>query len=153
MRHFIRAAALGAILALALPGAAFAATTTSVTTATVTVNGVISMTGIPATYANGSGVAGAILTGPPFTITVASSDPFVVSVAASDFVSGGNTIVADHTTLTFITGATSLDYTGPAGVPMEIGTTTPLTEKVKMILPLTAHAGTYTGTLTWTASN
>jgi len=149
MHRTTRALALGLALALALPGAAFATTATSSTAATATVDSALSMSGVPATYALGHAVAGSTLAGPEFSIVIVSSETvFNVSAASTAFTSGAGTIPG--TAVRYLVGGTNYDSTEAA---VSIGHASPLATTIKLVLPADAKAGTYAGTVTFTASN
>jgi len=146
----LRAIALGAALALALPGAAFAATVTAESAVTATVAGSISLSGVPATYSLGTGIANTPLMGPDWTVTVTSSDPFSLKVSTTAFTSGANTIPR---TAFLIFSDTHATINGGDGTPVEIATTSPVVGHFGLNIPPGAPAGTYTATVTFTATN
>jgi hypothetical protein len=109
------------------------------------------MTGIPATLDLSHGAAGATLTVPTFTYTVTSSDgpgSATLHMTATDFVNGAYTIAAAGSMTYKLTGSTQQYPAG--GVNLNTDASYPLT--IGLVLPLAAHSGVYTSTLTFTAS-
>ncbi len=152
MNRILRAAALGAILVLAIPGAAFGATVTSTTVASATVDSTLSMTGIPATLDFSHASAGAVLTAPVFTYTVTSSDgpgSATLHMTATDFVNGVHTITAVGN-MTYKIGGGSVQPYPVGGTNLNTDASYPVT--LGLSLPANAHSGVYTSTLTFTAS-
>jgi hypothetical protein len=151
MYRMLRALALSAILTVTLAVPAFAASSTSTTTATVTVNSVISMTGVPATYTFPAANPNTDTTGPTFDVAIASSETaFTLKASSTDFADGGVTIPAQN--LLYYANGASVG-TALAGVPVTIGHVSPLSVKMTLSVPSDARSGTYTATVTWTASN
>jgi hypothetical protein len=151
MHRTTRAAAFGLALALIIPGAAMAATATSSTTATVTVDSVISMTGVPATYNFGHDIPGSILTGPTFTINVTSSETaWQLHATVTNFTSGGNTITTSGQFQWFSNGSAQM-WNG--STPALLSTVSPIVEYMKLEPGSGARSGVYTGTVTFTATN
>lgn len=150
-RSFRAAAVMALALALILPGAAMAATTSSSTTATATVDSVISMTGVPATYNFGHGIPGSILTGPTFTINVTSSETaWSLTATVTNFTSGGNTITTSGQFQWFSNGTAAM-WNG--STPAELSTVSPIVEYMKLEPGSGAKSGVYTGVITFTAQN
>lgn len=71
---------VGAVLVLALPGAALA--TSSTATETLTVQSTLTLTGVPATIAYGSGLAGTTLSSTPMSIVVTTNSPTGLTFSA-----------------------------------------------------------------------
>lgn len=89
------AAAVALCAALVLPGASLASTSTA--TETLTVQSQLTLTGVPASIAYGSGLGGTTLTGPAITANVTSNNGtgYAFTVASNNLTNGtGSSITA-----------------------------------------------------------
>lgn len=174
-------AALVAVAMLALPGTTLAASQSSSTAQTLTVNSTVTLTGVPASVNYGSGLGGVTLSGPANSTSIVgqTNNPtgLDLTVSFSDLArtGGGGTIVATANRLTVSASTTSADcgasspfasattaaYAGPAGTAWTIcsrssaGSSTfagsGKTWTYQLDVPAAAVPGTYTGTATWSA--
>ena len=145
----LRAIALGAALALALPGAAFAGEIdTASTVLSATVNPSISIAGVPAVLDLGAAVGGQQVSS-GIEVLISSSDPWTLTVSATPFVSGAHTIPAIGN-LRFLSTAGEATY---AGGNLTLGSQPAEQIGIYLTFPAAARAGTYHSTLTFTATN
>ena len=153
MSRTLRAIALGAALALALPGAAFAATDSATTVITAQINATLSLSGVPATLDFGSGIPGATLSAPAFTLVILSTDPYTVTASVPNITSGTWNIASHALKLTI--AGTTYSSLGLPGVPFTIGTgppNNPLVVSPTLNTTVDTHSGTYTATITFRAA-
>ena len=154
---------LAAVLALALPASAFAASTSSTVTESLTVAASISMTGIPASLDYGSSTAGTNVVAPEFTAAVSSNNAsgWSVAVNATDLTNGGGTIPATNrqysmagSGYTATGGGSPVSY--PGGDFVIANRATPGSANVfvtsRISIPAAASPGAYTGSAVFTAS-
>lgn len=176
MPRTIRAAIVAAILALTVAAPAMAAPTSVAAPETLTVLATTSLTGVPASIAYGSGLAGSSRNnGSAFTMTASSNSVsgFAVSWAATDL-TGPGTIAANTRGLQLVnagggtcatvgalsgyTTAPGKAYTGPAGTAQNIVVNTTAGScaiggvQLYVAIPVTAISGNYTGTTTFTVT-
>lgn len=160
--HRFTALALAAAMALALPGAALGVSSTA--SETLTVQAQVTLTGVPASLAYGSGLGGATLTAPTFTASVSTNNPSgaTFAVVASDLTNGANQIAASNRAFKLSPTGAPIAYTGPAGTKQTLKTWAepidgqtaasgqmPVTASVAV--PAGAIPGAYTGSVTFHA--
>jgi hypothetical protein len=169
------------VLFLAQAGVAAAADQTSTTAQTLTVVATTTLTGVPATVSYGSGLSG-MLSGPTYSTSVVagsnSGTGVKLTVAFTNLTATGGSIPSTANFLQASDDPAALDCPGGAGAtsgwnggkpyPGPTGTdwilcTRPnpgslsfpgssLTWKLMVNLPLNQAAGSYTGTVTWKAT-
>lgn len=164
-------ALVGALaLTLALAGPTLGATATQSASETLTVNSTLTLTGVPATLAYGSGVGGATLSAPAFTAVSTTNNPagVVVSATVNALTSNGNTIALTNRSVLLAQGTSwtgcsemsgnALPFTKTftaASMNLYQRTTAGTCEAVvtpKVTIPASAVPGAYTGTFTLTAT-
>lgn len=164
MVRFPRLAALVAAvsLAVALPGAAFAADVTEA----LNVNSALTVTGVPASIDYGSVDPGQSTAQKQVAVTVTSNSAWALNITGTDFNgSGGRSINKSARQLTLAQGSgTSTVNVGPGttfndpalnGAPAEAtgpAGTADLIAQLRINVPGSAPAGAYTGTVSFVAS-
>lgn len=169
-----RAAIVALALMLMLPTATFAVEATS--TETLTVQSTITMTGVPASLAYGSGLGGATLSAPEIHIALATNNfsGANLAVRASDLArTGGNGTIASTArrvrisfsgtstgwtaTAPYVNNAAAPGnaYPGPANATSQLANGTQATSGLvvdtvmSVVVPAGAVPGTYTGSVTF----
>lgn len=172
MHSRIRATAVvGLLLALAIPGQAFAVTSDSAVAESINVLPTLVVTGFPATLAYPDSLPGDAASAPTIGFTVVTTNPtgWSLSVAAQDLKSGSLSIPSTaHSWHAVITSqafgscgsATTRDvtYAGPAGTFQSIGASNigaydgscgVNTLDSKLTIPAGQTPGAYSGTVTF----
>lgn len=168
-----------AVLSLAFSVPAFASTANQVSTETLTVQSTISITGVPASIAYGSGLGGATVTsGAGFTINISGNNPTGITLAwqPSDLTgTPSGTIAATNNRYVKLssagapcatvgassgyTTAPGKQYIGPSGTAQNIvastGAATCAVSGVvlSVVIPAAAVPSAYTGTSTFIVSD
>lgn len=168
--------ALTLALTLAIPASTLAISQAS--SETLTVTSTISLTGVPASLAYGSGLGGATLTAPNFSATGITNNvagaKFTVQATDLSRTGGGGTIASTarrlrvtlaqapappgaSVTAPYNAAAPGGAYPGPAGTASQIANVTQATDSAGVVLsvdasvvvPANAVPGAYTGTMTF----
>jgi hypothetical protein len=170
-RRRLTASILAAVLTLTTAGQALAGSVQQNTAETLSVLSTATLTGVPASYAYGSGLAGDLRQGPSFTVTASTNNPTGGTIywQTTDFTrtGGGGTILATARRLQFnavpanctLTSGPWLTapgkaYTGIASTDNAIctaalaGTYVLDTVVLGVVIPAGANPGAYTGTTT-----
>jgi hypothetical protein len=142
------AAVVALLMALAIPGAAFAASSQS-SAMTLTISSVISVSGVPASLDFGSPLAGTNANAPQFTVTYSSNGSATFTSSVTDLTaSGGGLIAKANVSQSLASGS----YAAADGATIAsfgaAGGSSSKTVDVRVAVPAAQQAGAYTGTYT-----
>ena len=170
--------ALGLALALVVPGSALAVESSSATSETLTIQAQITLTGIPASIAYGSGLGGDTLSAGMPSVQVSTNNPsgYTFDWSATDLTASGGTIASTQRRLLADNGfceptqstlgcwidvvyrsGGSNAYPGPAGfrdviANNEVAATDTYSLTLSVVISAAQVPGNYTGTATFFAT-
>lgn len=159
---------LGAVLALTVTTSAFAATSTAISSESLNVLATVSITGVPATIDYGSSPSGATVSSSPMTIVVSTNNAagFNFTLTATNL-TGAGTIPSSARRINCTMTSAGTQFPGalcsgsdaayPGGSNVALGATNAAGDATfatttKVVIPGSAPAGAYSGTLTFTAT-